>query len=355
MEDQGIAPTEFTYSVTIKACGSGGQWKRALELLDTMRSKKMQINLYVYNAAITAVSKAAKKQQKRDNPTPLYPTIQSLLEQMRLDGIDPDGFSYSSAISCCGSEGRWKEALQLIETMEKGGPKTRPNKVAYTAAIVSCGRAGKVQEAMNLFEIMNDSGITADLVTYNALFSALRIAKRPNEAFDLWQEMLGRSAGARQDSGKKRFTAMVPVKPDIITLTDAIGAMSSSDDNSDELTMRRIDGVFTEAVRLQIVLPQDTLDSVAEYDLSGMSLPVARAACRFIVHQLRRTSEVPETVTFITGVGTCHRSEEKQTTSLRDFVQEVLREDFVPAIASTIPKLAQGTVEMNRDGLLTSR
>jgi pentatricopeptide repeat domain-containing protein 1 len=58
-----------------------------------------------------------------------------LLEQIKNDGLEPDGFSYSAAISCCGTGGRWKEALDLIKTMQKGGPKTRPNKVAYTAAI----------------------------------------------------------------------------------------------------------------------------------------------------------------------------------------------------------------------------
>ena len=56
---------------------------------------------------------------------------------IRRNGIESDGFSFSSAFSCCGSEGRWEEALELIEVMLKGGPKTRPNMIAYTAAITS--------------------------------------------------------------------------------------------------------------------------------------------------------------------------------------------------------------------------
>jgi hypothetical protein len=54
------------------------------------------------------------------------------LSQMKADGIEPDGFSYSSAISCCGAEGRWEEALELHGGHAKGGPRTRPNKIAYT-------------------------------------------------------------------------------------------------------------------------------------------------------------------------------------------------------------------------------
>jgi pentatricopeptide repeat protein len=105
-----------------------------------MREKKMSVNLITYNAAITALSKAAR--MKRGGPSfdpvdgeDLWSRALLLLGQMKEDGIEPDGFCYSSAISCCGAEGRWEEALNLIQIMKRGGPRTRPNKIAYTAAI----------------------------------------------------------------------------------------------------------------------------------------------------------------------------------------------------------------------------
>jgi pentatricopeptide repeat protein len=108
-----------------------------------MREKKMNVNLITYNAAITALAKSARKNSKdyaklgitKLEKVELWPKAMALLEQMKADGIEPDGFCYSSAINCCGAEGRWKEACDLIEVMKKGGPKTRPNKIAYTAAI----------------------------------------------------------------------------------------------------------------------------------------------------------------------------------------------------------------------------
>lgn len=118
----------------------------------------MRINLITYNSAITALSKASKMNTKfspkTNSPTQALPASSSpknevvnvdndqlwvraleLLQQIKSDGMKPDGFSYSAAISCCGAGGRWKEALDLINIMHKGGPKTRPNKIAYTAAI----------------------------------------------------------------------------------------------------------------------------------------------------------------------------------------------------------------------------
>ena len=110
-----------------------------------MREKGMRINLFVYNAAITALAKAAKQSAKRGNNSKqdedsdkLSLRAMQLLDQMKADGVSPDGFSFASAISCCGAEGRWEEALGLMDRMKKGGPRTRPNKVAYTAAIGEC-------------------------------------------------------------------------------------------------------------------------------------------------------------------------------------------------------------------------
>jgi pentatricopeptide repeat domain-containing protein 1 len=119
-----------------------------------MRQRKMPINLITYNAAITALSKASRRSAKRStkenvplrlsnvdgkildiDEDQLWIRALGLLEQMKKDGLEPDGFSYSAAISCCGTGGRWEEALRLIETMQSGGPKTRPNKISYTAAI----------------------------------------------------------------------------------------------------------------------------------------------------------------------------------------------------------------------------
>lgn len=108
-----------------------------------MREKRMPANLITYNTAITALAKSARKTSRdfaklgitKLEKEELWPKALGLLDQMKEDGIEPDGFSYSSAINCCGAEGQWEEACNLIEVMKRGGPRTRPNKIAYTSAI----------------------------------------------------------------------------------------------------------------------------------------------------------------------------------------------------------------------------
>jgi pentatricopeptide repeat protein len=370
MEANGIMPNAITYSVAINACGNGGQAKEALALLDQMKEKKMRINLITYNSAITALSKASKMNAKfpgqsndsRQAASVTFPKSEvvnvdneqlwvqalELIEQIKAEGMKPDGFSYSAAISCCGSGGRWKEALEIIETMQKGGPKMRPNKIAYTAAISACGRSGKYKEALKLFTDMKNQGLHPDRIAYNAVFSALRVANRPEEAYQLWNEICGKCNAKPTASSTATPLA---VSPDIITVSDVIGTLS----RAETIDKDKVDEVFEEAVKRGIVLREESLDSDYEVDLTGMTLPVARAACRYIFNRILanyRKGEKPSEVTLLTGVGRAQQQQqqdgmgdgEKKLTALREYILQDLEEDFDPPMHGIVPQRAQGTV-----------
>jgi hypothetical protein len=134
----------------------------------------------------------------------------------------------------------------------------------------------------------------------------------------------------------------------------------------------RVDRVFAEAVRRGIVLQQN-LDTSWEFDLSGMSFPVARAACRYILNRIFISSTKnndSRDLIFITGVGVekAQRKHSSQTarltgsvgseddnrtvSCLREYVQEILAGDFTPSLRSHVPKRAQGTVQINADTIV---
>jgi pentatricopeptide repeat protein len=342
MQAVGLLPSEVTYSVMITACGNGGQWEKSMEFLDLMRKRGMQVNLITNNAAIAALAKAAKQRQLSNSiaekNNQLSRKALELLKQMQTDGIEPDGFSYTSAISCCGSDGMWQDALNLFEAMRRGGPRTSPNKIAYTAAISSAGKSGQVDHAIRLFREMSEQGLAPDIVAYNALFSALRVGKRADVACELWKELCGNvefdeAAIIRPTVARARARAYASVKPDIITLSEAIATVSSV--SNDEISHKLIDDIFAEAVQLGIVLNSDPMDLNKKVDLSGMSFPVARAACRFVLQRITATpTDAVRELAFITGVGVSTlRREPTQVnpqtkTSLRDYMREVLLTDF---------------------------
>jgi pentatricopeptide repeat protein len=347
-----------------------------------MKEKRMRINLITYNSAITALSKASRRSARRStkehapmrfskqvdsrdevldvDEQQLWTKALEILQMIREDGLEPDGFSFSAAISCCGAGGRWEEALTLIKTMQNGGPKTRPNKIAYTAAISACGRSSKPDEALKLFNDMKDEGLQPDRVAYNAVISALRVADQPDKALGLWREMIGkqRSRSSKIASAK----ADSSLSPDIITVTDVLATLSRSGGPY----MKDVDQVFAEAVQRGIVLGKDTLDSHHEVDLSGMTFPVARAALRFIFNRIKETTpkgEKADGVILITGVGSqftraaphetpgVDREQPEASLSLRDYVQKILSEDLDIPISSMVPQMGPGTVEVTADNV----
>ncbi|KAL7541143.1 hypothetical protein ACHAXR_012084 [Thalassiosira sp. AJA248-18] len=327
MKGRGIAPNEVTYGVAVAACGNGGQWERAVELLDQMREMDLKINTITYNSAIAALSKAARTESKQhtgDADTDvLWQKTLDIVECMKGEGVRRDSFTFSSAISTCGTTGRWQEAVDLIKAMKGDG--TKPNKVAYTSAITACAnsRYGYIQwePAFDLFNDMKNDGLKPDIVAYNALIGAGMTANKPEEVFDLWQEMCQSSK----------------VSPDIVTLTEVIATLDSA---MGKANRERVDEVFSDAVTRGLILRKDSLDTSFEVDLSHMSFPVARAACRHIFERIVKSNtanegEAVKDLSLITGAS-----------KMREYVRGVLRDELKPAVYCIVPKLGQGTLQV---------
>lgn len=150
------------------------------------------------------------------------------------------------------------------------------------------------------------------------------------------------------------------ISPDIITVTDVIGTLS----RAEAVDEKKVDDVFQNAIERGIVMREDGLDSDYEVDLAGMSLPVARAACRFIFQRIlenARGGEVPTEVTLITGVGRAQHlhmgyqerksqanQDQRQPTALREYILQDLEEDFDPPMCGVVPERAKGTVVIEK-------
>lgn len=116
---------------------------------------------------------------------------------------------------------------------------------------------------------------------------------------------------------------------------------------SDSKNVRdKVDKVFAQAFKLNILFRNTNSIESGEVDLSGLSFPVARAACRYMLNRyLSQPSKFNQNTElfFITGIGASH---DDGSSSLRDFVQEILLTDFIPPIESIIPEQERSKVHV---------
>lgn len=172
---------------------------------------------------------------------------------------------------------------------------------------------------MALFNDMKKKG-RPDVISYNALVGAGMAAEKTEEVLGLWSEMCQPS-----NTG---------VKPDIVTLTEVIATL----DGAGGANRKAIDKVFAEAVLLGLLLREDSLDTRWEVDLSRMSRPVARAACRFVFRRFTERAakdeeEAMQDLSLITGAG-----------RMREYVREVLRDELRPSVYCVVLESEQGTL-----------
>lgn len=91
--------------------------------------------------------------------------VLGLMAEMRAEGVAPDAFTFTTAITACGKAGQWERALGLLEEMEgvwqtpeEGGQHSpvaiAPNVAAINAAISACARAGQAERALGLLNRM---------------------------------------------------------------------------------------------------------------------------------------------------------------------------------------------------------
>lgn len=90
MREAGLEPDAFTYTSVIDACGNGGRWQEALDLIEIMQQSgpKLQPSKVSFTATITACAKSGKSGQ-----------AVKLFFDMQSAGIVPDRVAYNALMS----------------------------------------------------------------------------------------------------------------------------------------------------------------------------------------------------------------------------------------------------------------
>ena len=96
----GIIPDMLVYTQAIRALGTIGDWRHAIQLLRESKFKHLlQPDAYCYGTVINACAEAGRSEE-----------AMLMLEWMRRDDIEPNIMCYTSAAKACVESRQWKAA-----------------------------------------------------------------------------------------------------------------------------------------------------------------------------------------------------------------------------------------------------
>ena len=126
--------TVIPYTRLLSALDKGGQWQRALFLLEGLQQAQLQLDTILYNVLISACSKGAR-----------WETSLHLLEGLQKERLEADVITHNAVMSSCERASLWTAALAMFEQLTDT---MRPTLASYSTAISAL--AGEWQHALLL-------------------------------------------------------------------------------------------------------------------------------------------------------------------------------------------------------------
>ncbi|CAE7244211.1 unnamed protein product [Symbiodinium sp. CCMP2592] len=153
-------PTDPRYSAKLRWSRNIWQpWQRAMVLLHTLPSNRLEADIISFNAALGCCEAAAQ-----------WRWTSELLSQMLEEVLAPDEMSFRSVISSCEKGGLWQLALFMLATMPFAS--VQPTSFSYNAAVSACAQASAWQWALVVFAEMPGAAVRRDTVSFNASLKA---------------------------------------------------------------------------------------------------------------------------------------------------------------------------------------
>ncbi|KAL6056940.1 Pentatricopeptide repeat-containing protein, variant 2 [Balamuthia mandrillaris] len=203
MEEAGVAPNAFTFSIVLKACGLA----KDLEIGERVHAEVLRRSLLpntVLSTALIGMHGACGKTEEaravfqgmKDRNVVTWTSMiaaetQSgrgkealqLFQQMQEEGVAANAFTFSIVLKACAMAEDLEMGKRVhAEVLRRG---LQSNTTLSTALISMYGTCGKMAEARAVFQGMEDRNV----VTWTSMIAAEAQSGRGKEALQLFQEM----------------------------------------------------------------------------------------------------------------------------------------------------------------------
>ncbi|KAJ7563082.1 hypothetical protein O6H91_03G096300 [Diphasiastrum complanatum] len=211
MKQERVKPDDVTYVVLLKACASIAALEQGKQLHSHIIKSGFESDLTVGNTLVDMYAKCGSIEHARH-------VFNNMHER--------DVVSWNVMIASYAQQGLGKEALTLLEQMQREG--TKPNEVTYLSVLSACSHSGLVGQGCRLFDSMcKDHGVTPTVDHYACMVDLLGRAGCLADAEDLinkmpmqpdavvWMTLLGAARNCGHvEIGRRAFDSAVKLQPE---------------------------------------------------------------------------------------------------------------------------------------------
>jgi len=252
--------------------GKVGEYKKALELLESLKEQKIQLSSPLYYAAITACGRA----QQVDRSLILF-------EEMLELNLKRDKACYNAVIRSCLKAKRVEKAMQFLAEMESEG--IEQNRLAYVNIISQLCRKQHATQAYAFFTDAVQKGFQPDLITFNQVLNALFSGLWKSKALELLSKI-----------------DEYNIKPDVITYSTAMkGLMRSANKSDGYLALELFNDMERYKLKPDLICYNTILAVCVKFKLAKQALE--------ILEKMKRDEIEPNPMSYVCVLNSCSKWE----------------------------------------------
>lgn len=160
------------YTNLLKVCAEAGDSDQAFKIFEEMQSSNIKLEKQVFATLVAACSQSIITNFASDRRAQLVLLERAfgLIDLMDESRIQPDVVVWNALITASGRADQLQRAFSVLEEMISRG--CRPNARTYACIIDACARARDKELALRVYQKARREGHSAELVLYSAAINA---------------------------------------------------------------------------------------------------------------------------------------------------------------------------------------
>ncbi|CAE8721075.1 unnamed protein product, partial [Polarella glacialis] len=200
-KQQSMEPSTISCNAALAACAKSHLWEAALSTLSSAQQDGLEVNAITGTSVLSAFVGQQQQQQQDQQQPGLWTRALDLLGSLRLRFLEPNEFTFSTALRTCSEAGNWESSLGLlVDMLAQSVP---ANVFSCTAGLIACGEGLQWDWALQLLSWgrgANFGGLRPDLVSHNAATQACLRAGRWPAALVVREDLASRALRADEFS-----------------------------------------------------------------------------------------------------------------------------------------------------------